>query len=525
MQNKKRPHRHLRTALTAMALVSLAATGLIAPPSSTGAWFMASKSVAANQLTAASLGAPGNLAVAANSTSGNVVSWSSATSQAWAQANGVSSGITYTVQRTLPSQSPTTVYTGSAQSYTDPSSSPSATKFTQVSSGGGHVLALAQDGGVWAWGSGDHGQLGTGGTYDATLPVYIPLPSKAKQVEAAAGLYSLALLDDGSVWAWGRNTFGQLGDGTTTERYSPVKVVFPAGVTIAKLGDVNHALFTSFAITPTGAIYSWGYNAQYQLGLNDTTNRVYPTAIPDVTVTSVSAGSNHAAALGTGGDVMVWGDGSKRQLGRNSSVRTRPTVVSFQGQVGANGLKQVSSGSDFVITQDYDGRIWTWGTMGDGVSPVRTLPEVISSGGFDFIEAGRTSACAKRSDSQILCWGDNSSALLMDGTTASSANPVSATAATPKNLTSLSISGALAVGTSQPSQTAGTNIWAWGNGPRGNGEGVAATSASQVRGPGDCASGLSLKNGYCAPPSGTQYSVSYSYAGWSSGIAHITASQ
>ncbi|MDQ1176257.1 alpha-tubulin suppressor-like RCC1 family protein [Microbacterium sp. SORGH_AS 421] len=522
--NRTSPSRKRLRALSILASAALASvviTGVVTPDTRTGAWFTADKSLSGNQLTAATLGAPANLAITTNSSGGNVVSWSSAASQTWAQANNVSSGITYTVQRTLPNQTATTMYTGSAQSYTDASSSPSATQFTQVSAGQNHSLALAQDGTVWAWGTGDVGQLGTGGTSDAALPVSVPLRAKATQVEAAWA-YSLALLEDGSVWAWGQNNHGQLGDGSTRDRYSPVRVVFPEGVTVGKLADLNNAVYTSFAITPTGTIYAWGLNQQYQLGLNDTTDRVYPTAIPDVTVTAVSAGVNHAAALSTGGDILTWGDGSSKQLGRNNSVRTRPRVVSFGGQVGANGFKQVSSGYFFVIAQDYDGRIWTWGTMSDNVSPERTDPEVITSGGFDFIEAGRTSACAKKISSEMLCWGSNKSGLLMDGTTTSSANPVSATSATSKNLTSLSISNSLALGTTQPSQGSGTNIWTWGTGPRGNGDGGAATAASQVRGPGDCPSGLTLRSGYCTPPSGTQYSVTYTYAGWKSGVARAT---
>lgn len=513
----------IRSSIAAAALASVIVTGLLAPTSATGAWFMASKEVSGNTVASATLGAPTNLAIAPDSTSGNVVSWSSATSQTWAQANGISNGITYSVQRTLPSQSPTTVYTGTGQSYTDPSSAPTATQFVQVSAGYNHVLALAQDGTVWAWGTGDHGQLGTGGTYDSTLPVYVPLSAKAKQVEATSGGSSLVLLEDGSVWAWGRNTFGQLGDGSTTERYSPVQVIFPAGVTIGALGDLSNALYASYAITPTGTLYSWGNNSRYQLGLGDTVNRVYPNAVPDVTVKAVSAGWDHAAALSTGGDILTWGDGSKRQLGRNSSVKSKPSAVSFQSQVGANGFKQVSSGVNFVIAQDYDGRIWTWGSMQDNVSPVRTLPEVIVSGGFNYIDAGGYSACAQRTDSQVLCWGSNDVGLLMDGTTTSSATPVTATSATSKSLTSLSISNSQALGIVQPSQVSGTNIWAWGNGPRGSGDGSTLGSPSQVRGPGSCPSGMALKNGYCAPPPGTRYSVSYTYAGWQSGAAEATA--
>lgn len=513
----------LRSSIAAAVLTSVVVSGLLAPSSATGAWFSASKSLSGNTATSATLNAPTDLAITTTSSGANLVSWSSAASQTWAQANGVSDGITYSVQRTLPSQSPTTVYTGTSRSYTDPSSAPAATQFIQVSAGVNYVLALAQDGTVWAWGTGDHGQLGTGGTYDSTLPVYVPLRAKAKQVEASAVGASLALLEDGSVWAWGRNVFGQLGDGSTTERYSPVQVVFPAGVTIGALGDLTNAISASYAITPTGTLYSWGHNDRYQLGLGDTVDRVYPTAVPDVTVKAVSAGVEHAAALSTGGDVLTWGDGSKRQLGRNSSVKSKPSAVSFQSQVGANGFKQVSSGAFFVIAQDYDGRIWTWGSMQDDVSPVRILPEVIVSGGFNYIDAGAISACAQRTDSQILCWGSNDEGLLMDGTTTSSATPVAATSATSKSLTSLSISPSQALGIVQPSQGSGTNIWAWGYGPRGNGEGSTGASPSQVRGPGSCPSGMALKGGYCAPPPGTRYSVSYTYAGWKSGVAEATA--
>lgn len=522
--NRTSPSRKRLRALSILASAALASvviTGVVAPDTRTGAWFTADKSLSGNQLTAATLGAPANLAITTNSSGGNVVSWSSAASQTWAQANNVSSGITYTVQRTLPSQTATTVYTGSAQSYTDASSSPSMKQFTQVSAGVDHALALAQDGSVWAWGTGNNGQLGTGNTYDSTLPIRVILPRKAKQVEASTR-NSLALLEDGSVWGWGRNPYGELGDGSTTTRFSPVKVVFPDGVTIGKLAEMNRAQYASYAITTTGELYSWGHNDKYQLGLNDTTDRVYPTLVPGVTVKAVSAGADHAAALSTGGDILTWGDGSKRQLGRNSSVRTKPTVVSFQGQVGANGFQSVSSGSYFVLAQDYDGRVWTWGTVAEGYTATIITPEVALSGGFSFIQGGPSTACAKSYDSRVLCWGSNQNGLLMDGTTTWSEAPVVATSATSKNVTSLSFSGSAVMATVQPDSISGTNIWAWGATLRGNGENAEVTTPTQVRGPGGCPSGLSLRSGYCAPPSGTQYSVTYTYAGWNSGVAQAT---
>lgn len=76
--------------------------------------------------------------------------------------------------------------------------------------------------------------------------------------------------------------------------------------------------------------------------------------------------------------------------------------------------------------------------------------------------------------------------------------------------------------TVQPDSIPGTNIWAWGATLRGNGENAEVTTPTQVSGPGGCLSGLSLRSGYCAPPSGTQYSVTYTYAGWKSGVARAT---
>lgn len=181
-------------------------------------------------------------------------------------------------------------------------------RLTHISGGGLHSLALAADGRVFAWGDNSHGQLGDGTRLSSATPVAVRLPEGVNVVEIAAlANASLALDSDGRVYAWGDNTYGQLGDGTTLTRATPVRAYFPQGVVIRRIsaGSV-HAL----AVDANGEMHVWGRSQSAHPGVTSATERSIPVqmVVPvGTTFADVSAGFAHSAAITADGLLLSWG--------------------------------------------------------------------------------------------------------------------------------------------------------------------------------------------------------------------------
>ena len=169
---------------------------------------------------------------------------------------------------------------------------------TCVATGDNHSLARKSDGTVWAWGGNGAGQLGDGTTMERHTPVQVRNLSGVTAVASGAE-YSLVLKSDGTVWAWGSNGLGQLGDGTNTDRHAPVRVISLSGVT----GIAAHALH-SLALRITappfdGIVRAWGWNFSGQLGDGTTTDRPSPVQAATLSAAeAIAAGTRHSLAVG-----------------------------------------------------------------------------------------------------------------------------------------------------------------------------------------------------------------------------------
>jgi len=181
----------------------------------------------------------------------------------------------------------------------------------------------------------------------------------------AGGLHSLALKADGSVWAWGRNYSGQLGDGSTRDRNSPGQVSGLTGVTaIASGPDGSHNL----ALKTDGTVWAWGENGNGQLGDGSTTDRTTPIQVGGLTgVTAIAAGGAHSLALTGDGSVWAWGRNTDGQLGDGTTTERRTPV-----QVGSlGGVAAIAVGGYHSLASKSDGTLWAWGnnlygSLGDG---------------------------------------------------------------------------------------------------------------------------------------------------------------
>jgi alpha-tubulin suppressor-like RCC1 family protein len=299
------------------------------------------------------------------------------------------------------------------------------TGFTAVSitAGYNHSLAVGSDGTVWAWGSNSSGQLGDGTTSDRSTAVQVKGLTDVKSLAAGAD-WSMALKNDGTVWTWGGNDFGQLGDGTHTDRHTPVQVSGLTGVSKVAAG-IRHALALK-----DGAVYAWGFNDSGQLGDDTTTNRSLPVAVvgayhhsPQLTgVTDLAGGANHSYARMGDGGVMSWGNNGDYQLGYWSQPEYVKTPYP-RSIPNLGGMANVESGSYHGLALGNGTGVLAWGLnsfgqVGDGSTTTRDHP-VESSGltGVAKVAGGDNHSLALMLDGTMRSWGINSRGELGDGTT------------------------------------------------------------------------------------------------------------
>jgi len=226
-----------------------------------------------------------------------------------------------------------------------------------VTAGHYHSMALMDDGTIRAWGWNSRGQMGAnGGTKNIVpVPVTVPLSGVATQV-AAGRAHSMALID-GHVWTWGDNTYGQLGLGSadTARHPTPHKV---AGLPTIRF--IAGGRDTSFAIAGNGDLYAWGNSGYGQAGTGSKGTVLTPKVVL-ADVDMVESGADHTVALRSDGTVWTWGRNRFGQLGYAGGIRTRPTKVP-----GLAGISKVFAGRDHCIVTADDGTVYTWGRNDGG---------------------------------------------------------------------------------------------------------------------------------------------------------------
>ncbi len=313
------------------------------------------------------------------------------------------------------------------------------TGVTALASGGdalagvSHSLALKNDGTVWAWGWNHYGQLGTGDTNARNVPVQVSNLTNVTSI-AGGGFHSYVLKSDGTVWAWGRNYHGELGIGDTISSKIPVQVHGPGNVGFLTniiaiaTGGWGH----SFALKSDGTVWSWGQNYFGQLGVGDTTDRYSPTQVSITGITAISAGGGHSLALKNDGTVWAWGYNSLDQLGDSTSIdRHAPVQVHGPGSVAfLTGIIQISGGAAHNLALKNDGTVWAWGfnqfgQLGDGnsVNGIEPVPVSLLTSVYS-VSAGGGHSMALKHDGTVWTWGYNTYGELGDGTTVEHSTPI-----------------------------------------------------------------------------------------------------
>jgi hypothetical protein len=200
---------------------------------------------------------------------------------------------------------------------------------TAIAAGAYHTLALKNDGKIWAWGSNGNGQLGDGTTSSRNSPIQITGLSSITAV-AAGGYHTLALRSDGTVWAWGYNFYGQLGDGTYTSRCSPAQ-----SIGLSDVSSISGGIFHSAALKNDGTVWTWGFNSFGQLGSGTTVSRNTPVVSTGIsTVIDMAAGEYHTVVMKNDGTVWAWGNNGNGQLGDGTTTNRLTAVKSLNINLG-----------------------------------------------------------------------------------------------------------------------------------------------------------------------------------------------
>jgi alpha-tubulin suppressor-like RCC1 family protein len=342
-----------------------------------------------------------------------------------------------------------------------------------IAGGASHSLAMKSDGTIWAWGDNSAGELGNGNTTNSSTPVQVAGFSGAVAI-AAGGNLSVAVKSGGTVWAWGNNGSGQLGNGTTTNSSTPVQASGLTGETAVGAGN-NYSL----GLKSDGTVWAWGSNSFE--GLNLGIASVTPVQVTGFTgETAIAAGSNHSLALKSDGTVWALGFNNYGQLG-NGNVLNAATPLQVNG---LTGMTAIAAGGSHSLAVKNDGTVWAWGwngygQLGNGTAPFSTAPvQTIDLTGVVGIAGGNEHSLAVKSDGTVWTWGINTVGELGNGTTNNSSTPVQVSGLT--NVTGVAggVSNSLAV------KSDGT-VWAWGNngsGELGNGTTTNSSTPVQVSG-------------------------------------------
>jgi alpha-tubulin suppressor-like RCC1 family protein len=265
--------------------------------------------------------------------------------------------------------------------------------------GQGHMVALKNDGSIWSWGLNDRGQLGDNTTTNRSSPVQVVTGGTWKKAVAAYN-HTLAIKDDGTLWVWGSNQGGSLGDGTILHRSSPIQTLALGTDWKQVGGGFTH----SAAIKNDGSLWNWGNNISGQLGDGTATHRSSPvqTIAGGTDWKLVTCGDYFSAAIKNDGTTWAWGNNQYGQLG-NGNINFYSSPV--QNVAGGTDWKKIDAGHQYVAAIKHDNSLWmwgrnTWGMLGDGTilhksSPIQTI---VAGTNWKQVSAGYLHAAGIRED-------------------------------------------------------------------------------------------------------------------------------
>ena len=270
--------------------------------------------------------------------------------------------------------------------------------------GGAHMVQTKSDSTLWAWGYNDKGQLGQNNGTTYSSPIQIPGTTWAES--SSNGSMTLATKTDGTLYMWGNNSSGGLGQNDRTQRSSPVQIGSGTDWGISEghisVADSNRAA----AIKNDGTLWTWGLNEYGQLGQNNKTYYSSPTQIPGTTWSKIDLGYHSGAGLKTDGTLWSWGMNNNGMLGQNQPGNSR---YSSPVQVPGTTWKHITFSYYDLLATKTDGTLWAWGSNAYGQLGQNNLIPVSSPvqiPGTTWSIVGGAGAATK-TDGTLWTWGEN----------------------------------------------------------------------------------------------------------------------
>ena len=316
------------------------------------------------------------------------------------------------------------------QSYSSPVQVGALTTWTKISGSLWSQQAIQSNGTLWSWGNNSYGQLGVNtSTANISSPVQILSPFQGTWIQISTNgtsKSSAAIISPGTLWMWGQNTSGQLGNNSTTNQSSPIQVG-----ALSTWSQVSSSGAYTTAIQNNGTLWSWGQNASGQLGLNTTTGISSPVQVGSLsTWTQVTAGTlTSTLAIQTPGTLWAWGGNNLGQLGTSNTTNYSSPV-----QIGVlNTWTQISSGDYNGLAIQSNGTLWSWGSNSFGQLGVNTAG---ANGVSSPVQVGALSTwtqvrygfpnyiIALQSNGTLWGWGNNTYGNLGNNTTTNYSSPI-----------------------------------------------------------------------------------------------------
>lgn len=295
-----------------------------------------------------------------------------------------------------------------------------------VGAGLRHGTAIKTDNTLWTWGSNGYGRLGDGTTTTRSSPGTTAGGGANWCLVSAGRDHTAAIKTDGTLWTWGYNSKGQLGDGTVTSRRSPGTTAGGGSTWCA----VSAGWLMTAAIKTDGTLWTWGNNANGQLGDGTTTSRSVPgtPAGGGTNWRSVSLGVFHSSAIKSDGTLWTWGYNGFGRLGDGTTTQRQSPGTTAGGGTNWCAVSISNVHSTAIKT---DGRLWTWGyngfgRLGDGTTTQRESPVTTAGGGTNWcaVSAGDLHTAALKTDGTLWIWGRNDNGQLGDGTLTDRCSPI-----------------------------------------------------------------------------------------------------